>query len=388
MFIASSMGHEIVDSKFIGNGASQLGGAIRVEGDGTVVERIKNCYFEGNTVPTTSPYTNGGAIYSMSTIKAIESCTFKDNVARYGQDVFSDGMATTLIRNSKFLTNETNGKARVVGPILACGSPANFDICPDHIQKCEDTAREKSSYGVSCGKSCELGSYGVLGSCKQCGSGKYAKAVSVNPSEACELCPVGRSNPLEGQVGPETCVQCEEGRYSGMGAPNCLKVCVRGQEQISVDGCRDCPAGKTSNDDTWPSCVDCPTGSIAAKDGSSYCERCEAGYVPNENRTECIPCPAGNFRSPQYPECMPCPRGEFAVLEGAPYCLRCSYGKIPNDARTFCVPCPANTFAVGAVDVCTPCEAGKTAYKEARECFACGEEVRSNQTALDVKNAL
>ena len=98
--------------------------------------------------------------------------------------------------------------------------------------------------------------------------------------------PKGRSNPLQGQIGIEKCLQCEEGKYSGMGAPQCFKVCLRGQEQISVDECKSCTSGKTSNESEWPSSVNCPIGSIAAKEGSPYSEKCSGTRV-NEDRTIC-----------------------------------------------------------------------------------------------------
>ena len=149
--IQNSKNHEIVGSDFINNYA-ESGGAIAVLGDNTVVERIFDCRFQGNTVPMEVGFHMGGAIYSASLIKAIDACTFEDNEGWHGDDIYSDGMATTVIRNSNFNTQETNNKARVVGPILACDSPFAFGICPETLKTCEDTAREKSSYGVKCGK--------------------------------------------------------------------------------------------------------------------------------------------------------------------------------------------------------------------------------------------
>ena len=242
-------------------------------------------------MPMEEGYYMGGAIYSASLIKAIDACTFQDNKGRHGDDIYSDGMATTVIRNSDFNTQETNNKARVVGPILACDSPFAFGICPETLKTCEDTAREKSSYGVKCGKACELGYYGVSGSCTPCSRGKYGIDYSVDQSEACQLCPEATMNPLPGQVGLESCLSCEEGKHATMGAPQCLQVCRRGQEQISNTTCSDCPPGKTSTDDKTPSCKSCPLGSIARKSGSPYCETCEAGKVSNYLRTECESCP-------------------------------------------------------------------------------------------------
>ena len=88
----------------------------------------------------------GGAILNAGVIKAISNSTFEGNAADdYGQDIYGNGEATTLIRDTKFLTPETDGKPRVVGPILACNSPTNLTICPAPTEKCSDTKQTESS---------------------------------------------------------------------------------------------------------------------------------------------------------------------------------------------------------------------------------------------------
>ena len=278
------------DNAFESN-AAKKGGAIYSEGFDTIphsIDLIENCFFNNNQAISVDGYQwegQGGAIYNKGIIKALSFSEFSNNKASdEGPDIYvynceNTGDTSTVIRDASFYTQEVDERPRVFGPILRCGDDTpTISVCPTSRAICIDTKRSDSDYGVKCGQSCSMGSYG-LGphNCVQCSEGKYAVQQSQHQSEACQLCPKGRSNPLQGQIGVEKCLPCEEGKYSGMGAPQCLKVCLRGQEQISVDKCKSCPAGKTSNESKTPSCVNCPIGSIAAKEESPYCEKCEVG---------------------------------------------------------------------------------------------------------------
>ena len=124
------------------------------------------------------------------------------------------------------------------------------------------------------------------------------------------------------------------------GAPQCLQVCRRGQEQISNTTCSDCPPGKTSTDsDKTPSCKSCPLGSIARKSGSPYCETCEAGKVSNYLRTGCESCPQGKER-PGYSKLYP----EIPERSFFKYGAHCEAGMYPGENRTHCLDCPRMPF--------------------------------------------
>ena len=122
---------------------------------------------------------------------------------------------------------------------------------------CLDAKRSENKYGVLCGLSCRIGSYGIApDQCTSCEKGKYGDRTGTRAS-VCTLCPAGKYNPVEGAAGPGSCLPCEKGKYATMGAPQCLQVCRRGQEQLSNTECKDCPAGMTSDESPEPKCVRC-----------------------------------------------------------------------------------------------------------------------------------
>ena len=125
-----------------------------------------------------------------------------------------------------------------------------------------------------------LGSYGIApDQCTSCEKGKYSDRAGTRAS-VCTLCPAGKYNPVEGAAGPGSCLPCEKGKYATMGAPQCLQVCRRGQEQLSNTECKDCPAGMTSDESPEPKCVRCDVGKFATTPGSRSCESALRGQPP------------------------------------------------------------------------------------------------------------
>ena len=363
----------------------------------------------------------GGAIHnSGSTIKAMDACTFENNtVEHYGPDIFSSATATTILRDSTFLTPEIDGMQRVIGSILSCDSPSSLMICPQDTL-CQDTARTNASYGVKCGVPCSLGFYGIgPDSCTACDRGKYGKAIHARQAEACELCPEGRSNAMYGQPGAESCIACGEGTHATMGAPQCLQVCKSGQEQVSKHSCADCPPGKTSSSNKTKTCIPCSAGSFASRSGSPYCERCPPGKNSNQNRTKCDECQANTFSvggvsvctacqsdegappgssrcyacEPGYEmtsdgftcracaigkerphtqrTCSQCKPGFIAPNATTAYCTRCPEGTFSSANGTKCNKCPANEYSIGGTASCTKCKLGEGAPPGSSRCFSC-----------------
>ena len=203
---------------------------------------------------------------------------------RHGPDIYNDAVATLLLRDSHFLTSATEGKPRVVGYTISCDdtdTDASITQCPLPNGMCLDAKRSENKYGVLCGLSCRLGSYGIApDQCTSCEKGKYSDRTGTRAS-VCTLCPIGTYNPVEGAAGPGSCLPCEKGKYATMGAPQCLQVCRRrGQEQLSNTECKDCPAGMTSDESPEPKCVRCDVGKFATTPGSRSCEKCPAGTAP------------------------------------------------------------------------------------------------------------
>ena len=383
----------ISNTQFDANVANK-GGALNVFGTGTTIDLIANCTFinnmakmRGNIVP------NGAAIINYAIIKSIAHSTFQGNYFingiehGNGIDIYSGAQATTSIRDSQFLTPETNGKARVVGHILRCDHQTNLTLCPPPFEQCADGDPTKLKYGVTCGLACPLGQYGVApGGCVRCPKGKYGAAISTRQDGACELCPAGRSNPYQGQAGLESCLKCAAGTHSTMGAPHCLRVCVRGQKQVSIDTCQDCAPGQTSTEDAVPKCAACEPGTYAPTKRSPFCRRCSAGRKSNAQRIGCDLCPAGTYSLDGSSACTPCGDGQssgpgsggcYSCIPGEAFaadgytCVACAKGMERPHDKMACYMCPSGRIAPNASSAyCTPCEGGTYAANETA-CSVC-----------------
>ena len=340
----------------------------------------------------------------------------------HGPDIYNPPIATLLLRDSHFLTNATEGKPRVVGYTISCDdtdTDASITQCPLPNGKCLDAKRSENKYGVLCGLSCRLGSYGIApDQCTSCEKGKYGDRTGTRAS-VCTLCPIGTYNPVEGAAGPGSCLPCEKGKYATMGAPQCLQVCRRGQEQLSNTECKDCPAGMTSDESPEPKCIECDFGKFAPTPGSRSCEKCPAGessihdkrfmrrmpaqHVLSRRLWACIPCKASEFSEPgssmcapcipgqvvsaagdscercpagkqrEYHQsaCQPCAAGSAASIAGTASCTICPAGKRSNTDRTACTECNPNTFSTGAKDTCASCDADEASPPGSSRCYSC-----------------
>ncbi len=366
----------ILGSFFVRNNAGQ-GGAIRLQNCGPIIF-LRN-HFRNNFA-----FYNGGAVYSYkaianftqcsftrnecknqwatvtfggaianSGIMDINECTFLNSTAlHYGQDLYADAIGSTTVRDSTFLSPESSSDdQRVVGALLTCAS--GVAICPHPRTTCVD-----STYGVTCHFPCKLGHFGLSPhSCHTCSKGKYGEMTHVLASKACQLCPTGRANPNEGQPGIESCKMCAPGMHATMGSPKCFKVCSRGEQQIAVDTCADCPAGKTSSDDSIQICVDCSPGEVAPLPGLPYCDPCDEGTFA-ANSTYCATCPAGYYCPRGASQPIRCDHAESFCPQGTPMRVPARAGFYTDDSRTqeiecepgfYCIngikrPCPSRTY--------------------------------------------
>ena len=258
-----------------------------------------------------SPVTFGGHL------KEIISTRFQDNIADEGPDIFSgDTCVTTTIRDSAFLTLDGSYAApRTIGNVARCvDATADNPICPFPYDMCKDTnATSNSEYGVTCHIGCNLGSYGYgPDACLPCSAGKYGALVSPREADACISCPKGRFNALPAQPGKDSCKVCDNGTYASIGAPQCYKVCQRGQEQVSQSTCENCPAGQTSDDSPQPRCVPCSPGTIAPKPKSPFCDRCPSGKASNKNSHDARPA-QWEILLDGWSQCTECALGKSAL---------------------------------------------------------------------------
>ena len=82
-------------------------------------------------MPPEEGFHMGGAIYSGSLIKAIDACTFEDNEGWHGDDIYSDGMATTVIQRIPTLTRKKQiTKLVSSGQFLPATLPSRLAYAP------------------------------------------------------------------------------------------------------------------------------------------------------------------------------------------------------------------------------------------------------------------
>ena len=377
--------HSIAKTTFLKNKAVN-GGAMEVYD--SKITLIKNCAFASNEAKDLDtndgiiPISSGGAIKNSGSIESIESCTFNANSAvHFGQDIYAAAEGVTLIRDTTFLSVETDEKSRVTGNVLTCDSPTNLTLCPLPNGNCMDTIRTSSRYGVKCGLSCEQGFYGIApNECIGCSKGKFGAKIAVRQEDACELCDAGTFNPNTGQTKCET---CPTGKYATMGALVCLRVCSRGQEQIALDACRDCDAGQFSDADPGAICTQCDDGYFSAAPGSAFCDRCPAGTFSNAEKTACEACPENTFSLGGNISCSPCNKKERSP-PGSSRCVACEPGYEFLENSHECRPCLPGHERPHSNANCTKCSPGFVSAAEASPyCDQCkgGTYSNANQTA-------
>ena len=180
---------------------------------------------------------------------------------------------------------------------------------------------------------CEYGQYSSDGvRCRFCSPGYEVNAAQDN----CTACPLGKYSP-DGS----DCVLCEPGEEMNapLAATGCLSCALRGVAYHSTDAvwCTECIPGTTPNEDQ-SDCRPCPSRTAGPP---GECSVCEDGTRPTTDRTscrrcpiahagysgECVRCPDGFEPNADRTGCLPCPQG-FAGRNGR--CSQCGVGTIPN----------------------------------------------------------
>ena len=67
-----------------------------------------------------------------------------------------------------------------------------------------------------------------------------------------------------------------------------------------------------------------------AMEGRSECSECQGGFVPTENKDNCVKCRAGTFGATCGNMCAPCVAGKCA-MEGRSECSECQGGFVPTE---------------------------------------------------------
>ena len=191
--------------------------------------------------------------------------------------------------------------------------------------------------------SCNAGYYldPVSGNCTICDATFYKGVVG---NQTCFRCEVG----FETDVNRTECVSCTAGKYrSDMTQPGCVVCPINSScDQSSFS----CSAGyqlSETNDDCIPcgplsfrtldmaQCTACPLNSECFATHFT----CKSGYGFDLSTGSCKSCSSGFFKtSIDNSECLPCPVGSEALSN-----------------RTACIQCVAGTYRSQTEDACTPC---------------------------------
>ena len=101
--------------------------------------------------------------------------------------------------------------------VTTTDTDASITQCPLPNGKCLDAKRSENKYGVLCGLSCRLGSYGIApDQCTSCEKGKYGDRTGTRAS-VCTLCPCGKVQPCRRRSRPRQLLTMRKGqvRYHG-----------------------------------------------------------------------------------------------------------------------------------------------------------------------------
>ena len=138
-----------------------------------------------------------------------------------------------------------------------------------------------------------------------------------------------------------------------MGAPQCLQVCRRGQEQLSNTECKDCPAGHTSDESPEPKCVECDFGKFAPTPGSRSCEKCPAGRKPSTFQDACDECPRNTYSLDGFGTC---PLQSIRVFRARVFKVRTLHSRSSRICSgDSCESCPAGKQREYHQSACQPC---------------------------------
>ena len=149
----------------------------------------------------------------------------------------------------------------------------------------------------------------------------------------------------------------------------------------------DCSMEKTGSN----SCIPCDEGRYSI--GGAPCVNCSGvGEVPNQNKTACVTCPPGRAAAKDHKTCRACPAGKTSTIG---VCIDCGPGRtasIPSSA--LCTECPQGTVPYDRATTCM-CDIGTyDATKISIECFdydyqqRCGPQIREGVIFPTVPDAV
>ena len=242
---------------------------------------------------------------------------------------------------------------------------------------------------ICVGAPCYPGTTGQPGKCVPCAQGTYKPTTG---SVRCTDCQMDTFNPSTQSTDITDCNPCPANQSSSPGAADCL--CDPGYGNITCDpcepgsfklhqgneACRPCPSGSYSQSTAGIACDACAMGTFAPSYGLTICSRCDLdsyqnhlggsaclvcghGFISNEQRLACRPCPAGTYE--KMGDCLPCEANQVSQ-EGQAMCERCPPGSGYLDGT--CAPC-LHGYVQSVIGVCEQCPANT--YFNGLTCNSC-----------------
>ena len=325
--------------------------ALSLEEDGTVKAGAKVTSSSGGFGLTLGTYSEFGE--SVASIADVDGDGVRDFVVG---DPYSDG-ALYIVSTR---VNETCG---IPGTTGASGSGHGCALCTAGKaaaawQACTDCAvgRTSDAGAVSC-VDCVAGKFQNTtgqGSCMACAAGKTSTAAST----ACTDCDTGKRGVVANSIG--SCEDCGVGRYGDVVGLASCKPCAAGRfggSQGLVE-CAECVAGRYEDAQASSACKGCPEGRFAENAGvrvaGTDCDACVvATYQDVAGQLSCKDCPAGRFASGSTAGgtveagCTACPTGRTQPDTRQIECSLCAAGRYMNEtlsARQDCFGCPAGKY--------------------------------------------
>lgn len=164
------------------------------------------------------------------------------------------------------------------------------------------------------------------------------------------------------------------------GATSCTS-CPAGQYEFNLVSCKDCRAGKFSNEKA-STCIPCGSGKVSARK-SPVCTVCEAGQYASHADNKCKPCPRGKFSQGPVDSCSACPAGTYSGPGGS-QCSVCVPGQY-YDATLLCIDCVPSFYSTNPNMKCTKCPRNKYSSSKAISCLQCakGLRVKTDQSGCE-----
>ena len=250
--------------------------------------------------------------------------------------------------------------------------------------------------------------------CVPCAAGKFEHSAtnvcefceddhfSAGGATSCDICPAGWAT---NAVGPgqlrTTCTACVSGMHEhafqcrscpdgwvaeGFGEAVC-HTCPVGTAASGKDECEECRAGKYgkavgTGAQTTLFCSSCPDDYFTSAGGKPNCTFCHDGFITNQARTECNPCPAGQYEHTVANACRKCPLA-WASPGGVPSCTACTEGRVTVNDQAACDDCAAGTHVVLPNRTrCEACPKGWAASRGSERCMQCPRGFMANDKAV------